>query len=80
MLPVIWLNDSDSSPSWSWVVTWIRWLKSPLRTRSVPANSSCTDPVIDRASVRPIRRAAASMRRNSTARNSRTRSSSEPRL
>ena len=30
------------------------WVKSPCRTRSVPANSSWTDPVIDRASARPI--------------------------
>ena len=40
-------------------------MKSPWRTRSVPANSSCTDPVSDFASAKPAISAIASMIRNS---------------
>ena len=66
MLPVIALNDSASSPSWSSVSTRMRRVRSPRRTRSVPANSSCTAPVIDLARAKPITRATASMVRNIT--------------
>ena len=42
-------------------------VKSPCRTRSVPVNSSCTEPVIDRASARPATSATNWMTRNSAA-------------
>ena len=58
----------------------MRWLKSPTRTRSVPSNSSWTDPVIERASASPITSAAASMSRNSTASMKSTISSALPKL
>ena len=54
MLVVMVLNDDASSPSWSCDGTLILWEKSPCRTCSVPSNSSCTAPVIDRASAKPI--------------------------
>ena len=43
----------------------MRCVKSPRRTRSVPANSSCTEPVIERASAKPITSAAPCMTRKS---------------
>ena len=60
------LKESASSPSWSFASTAIRCEKSPCRTRSVPTNSSCTDPVIERASARPISSATNWMIRNRT--------------
>ena len=66
MLPVIWLNESASSPSWSRDSMLMRCVKSPCRTRSVPMNSSWTELVIERASASPITSATASMMRNIT--------------
>jgi hypothetical protein len=40
-------------------------VKSRCRTRSVPTNSSCTEPVIDRASASPAISANTWMIRNS---------------
>jgi hypothetical protein len=54
MLAVIWLKEVASSPIWSRVRILILWLKSPSLTRRVPVNSSCTEPVIDRASTSPM--------------------------
>ena len=67
MLAVIELNDSASSPSWSREWTTILCEKSPPRTFSVPSKSSCTAPVIERASTNPMRKATARMMRNNTA-------------
>ncbi len=64
MLAVIELNDSASSPSWSRVRMGILCVKSPWRTRSVPAKSSWTDPVIERASASPMPSATTWMTRN----------------
>ena len=54
MLPLIWLNEPASSPSWSLVMMSMRCVKSPCRTRSVPMNSSWIELVIERASARPM--------------------------
>ena len=67
MLPVIWLNDPASSPSWSLVVMLMRCVKSPCRTRSVPMKSSWIELVIDRASASPMTSATSSMMRKRTA-------------
>ena len=64
--PVITLNESASSPSWSRARTGITWVKSRLRRCSVPVKRSCTAPVICRASVSPSSSATDWMMRKST--------------
>jgi hypothetical protein len=63
---VIVLNESASSPSWSRAFTSIRCEKSPCWTRTVPTNSSCTDPVMLLASASPTTSATNWMTRKAT--------------
>jgi hypothetical protein len=80
MLLVMELNDAASSPSWSRDRMAILCVKSPRRTRSVPVNSSWTEPVIERASVSPIMNATTWMMRNNTATTARSSNRSWPKL